>query len=89
MNAASEFAVPAGLGALERALEDDFNGDHSRALIDTLAVAAREAALKIDHADGPTADAARRRLEGFEAGQRIVRHLWQRLHGSVLKSIHG
>lgn len=86
MNIDSEFAVPAGLGTLELALKEDFNGDHSRALIDTLAEAARQAALTIDHAEGPTADVARRRLEGFEAAQRIVRRLWQQLHGSVLTS---
>jgi hypothetical protein len=84
MNAASPFAIPQGLGELERSIKDDFNGDGTRALIDRLAQAASEAAALRDAAGPLPADSSPCRIEGFEAAQRIVRAVWQRLHGSVL-----
>lgn len=84
MNAVLQGAVPEGLGALERLIKDDFNGDCARALIARLDLAAGQHAALIDHA-GPVADGTSRCVpEGFEAAQRIVRSVWQRLHGSVL-----
>jgi hypothetical protein len=72
------------LTELDQSLQDDFSGQTARALIDDLganARATRTLLVKVGPADQRT---ALRLVTGFEAAQRVVREVWEQMHGSAL-----
>jgi len=85
MNASIESTLFSDLENLEKALSQDLSGDHARAMILYFGEAAREsgtmkAQARID---------AERQLIGqlenaFEASQRVIRKIWETLHGAAL-----
>lgn len=72
-----DFALPEGLGPLEREIKDDFDGSVARGLIERLDAAARDAA-------DPHVPNGYELARGYMAAQRIVRTVWQQMHSRVL-----
>jgi hypothetical protein len=72
------------LAELERSIRQDFDGAHARALIECFDAAAHDAGLLLEGTPSEERAVTVGMFEGCEAAQRIVRHVWQRMHGSVL-----
>ncbi len=85
MTAPIESTIFSDLENLEKALSQDLSGDHARAMIRYFDEAARESGAMKTHA---RVDAERQligQLEtAFQASQRVIRKIWETLHGSAL-----
>lgn len=85
MNDTFEQTIFSDLSNLEKALTEDKTGDRARAMISYFGEVAKESTALLQGAQV----AAERQLvsqliEAFYASQRVVRKVWETLHGSAL-----
>lgn len=85
MNEQLEQTIFSELAQMEEALTKDVAGDRARAMINYFADVAKAS----ENMSASAPDEAERRLagqlvEGFGACQRIIRHVWESQHGTVL-----
>lgn len=85
MNEEHEKTIFGDLAALEKTLSEDSSGERARSMLSYFADVATqsEALLQASVADTERHLVAQL-LEGFRASQRIIRHVWETLHGSAL-----
>lgn len=85
MNEQLEQTVFRDLAQMEETLTEDRTGDRARALIQYFAdVAKASEDLSVCAASDAERHLAAQLVDGFRASQRIIRHVWESLHGSVL-----
>ncbi|HEU4459575.1 MAG TPA: hypothetical protein VFR90_10665 [Methylibium sp.] len=80
-----EKSIFGDMANLEKSLTEDHSGDKARAMIDYFKVVAEASDQRV----GVTEDPNDRKLiqelaQGFRASQRIIAHVWETAHGTVL-----
>jgi hypothetical protein len=85
MNDTFEQDIFSDLANLEKALTEDQSGERARAMIDYFAEVAKESGAMLQTAQaGAERQLVSQLIEAFYASQRVIRHVWESLHGSVL-----
>lgn len=84
MNEELEKTIFGDLAALEKTLSEDTSGERARSMLSYFG----DVALQSEALLQATADTERQLvtqlLDGFRASQRIIRHVWETLHGCAL-----
>lgn len=85
MNEELEKTIFGDLATLEKTLSEDTSGDRARSMLSYFSDVATQSEVLLQ---ATAADTERhlvtQLLEGFRASQRIIRHVWETLHGSAL-----
>lgn len=85
MNEQLEQAIFSDLAQMEETLTNDMSGDRARALIGYFSeVAKASEGLSVTAGCEAERYMAGQLVEGFRACQRIIRHVWEAQHGTVL-----
>lgn len=82
---ALEKSIFGDMSNLEKSLADDHSGDHARTIIKYFRTIVEATQRMLS---GSKEESQRhllsRLLRGFEAAERIVRHVWETVHGTAL-----
>lgn len=85
MNDQLEETIFSDLARMEETLTSDISGDQARAMINYFAnVAKASESMSVSAPSEAERHLAGRLVEGFRACQRIIRHVWETQHGTVL-----
>ena len=85
MNDQIEQTIFNDLSNLEKALTEDPTGDRARAMVAYFGEVARESALMLNttQLEGER-QLVTQLIEAFNASQRVIRKVWEALHGNAL-----
>lgn len=85
MNEQLEQTIFSDLARMEETLTEDISGDRARAMIKYFAdVAKTSESMSVSASSEAERHLAARMVDGFRACQRIIRHVWESMHGTVL-----
>lgn len=84
MNEQLEQTVFGDLTDLEKSLAEDSSGERARALLGYFTEVAKSAENMLLSAAATERQLVTQLIEGFHASRRIVRHVWETLHGTTL-----
>lgn len=75
----------ADLAALDRQLSEDHSGQEARAMLDYFADAQRSGQEVLARTQRPEErELLNQLIDGLEAAQRVLRHVWEQRHGQPL-----
>jgi hypothetical protein len=86
MGHADGLSVLTQLSELDQSLQNDFDGHAALAMIHDLDATARATRTLLGKVGPVDRHTILRLLAGFEAAQAVVREVWERMHGSVLRA---
>lgn len=85
MESTIENSLFGDMANLEKSLSDDHTGDRARAMLEYFNNVLSATGEMLDSAkDAPERTLITQLISGFHASQRIIRHVWETIHGTML-----